>query len=257
MKKQLLAVAVAAMCCGTLIGCTSDDATTNNPTSKATTVYSAKKPMGQDSVQTYYTTDDNGDPATIGIAFSSKAMNGIPANPPDNTIMIDFPSGTPAPWTFAMINWNPQGHPPQVYLKPHFDMHFYMTPMQQVMTINANGIPSVDSAIIDKKYVPSTSITDSMIIPFMGVHWLDSTSAELAPGGTFTSTFIYGSLHQNVLFMEPMITREFLDSKPDKTFDVKQPSVWQQTGYYPAQYRVFYDAGTDMYFISLVNLAKH
>ena len=48
----------------------------------------------------------------------------------------------------------------------------------------------------------------------MGAHWLDITSPELNQENpkSFTQTFIYGSYDGKVIFMEPMITKAFMDS---------------------------------------------
>ena len=52
--------------------------------------------MGQDSVQTYVTTNEDGVATSVGIAFPAKAMDGIPANQIDGTFLLPFPTGAPA-----------------------------------------------------------------------------------------------------------------------------------------------------------------
>jgi hypothetical protein len=47
----------------------------------------------------------------------------------------------------------------------------------------------------------------------MGSHFVDITSPEFN-GGIFTQTFIFGSYESNVIFYEPMITLDYLLSKP-------------------------------------------
>ena len=35
------------------------------------------------------------------------------------------------PLKWALLNWNPHGHiPPGIYDRPHFDVHFYMEPIE-------------------------------------------------------------------------------------------------------------------------------
>jgi hypothetical protein len=50
-----------------------------------------------------------------------------------------------------------------------------------------------------------------MTVPRMGLHWLDSKSPELPPAHRpFTATFIVGSWNGQVIFDEPMVTRDFI-----------------------------------------------
>jgi hypothetical protein len=253
MKKYLFSLAAIGMLSLVMIGC--DDADTTLPATKAGTSFGPKLAMGQDSVQTFITTDKNGVATEIGIQFPSKAMNGIPANPAGGTFMIDFPSTIPAPWKFVMVNWNPQGHPPQPYLTPHFDIHFYMSSMTEVMAI-AGG---PDTTPIDTLLFPADYITDFTAVPMMGVHWVDRTAPELSFTDTsmrFDKTLIYGSYNGKATFVEPMIARKYLDDKGSNTFDIKQPRIYP-TGLFPTKYNINYNAATDTYTVSLSGLVSH
>jgi hypothetical protein len=254
MKKYLFSLAALSMLSLAVIGCSDDPATP----SKAGTTYGPKMAMGQDSVQTYITTNTAGDATEIGIQFPSKAMNGIPANPQGSTFMLDFPSTLPAPWKFVMVNWNPQGHPPQPYLTPHFDIHFYMSSMTEVMAIP--GPPAPDLTPINDSLLPADYVTDSVSIPAMGVHWVDRMAPELAFTDTnmrFGQTLIYGTYQGKVTFVEPMVAKKFFDDKTATTsFPIKQPRIYP-TGFFPTTYNINYDAATDTYTVSLSGLTSH
>jgi hypothetical protein len=81
---------------------------------------------------------------------------------------------------------------------------------------------------------------------------VDKTSPELN-GGPFTQTFIFGSYARKVNFYEPMITLDYLLSKPQVTFPVKQSAAVGQEGYYPTSYRIEYDAKAKEYRVALLD----
>ena len=40
------------------------------------------------------------------------------------------------PFKWALLNWNPKGHiPPGVFDKPHFDVHFYIEPIENIFAL--------------------------------------------------------------------------------------------------------------------------
>lgn len=110
MKTTLLRVAAGLLLAGAVASCSSTDTTTTP--SQAGTTYGAKAAMGQDTVRTYSVTNDAGVVTEFGITFGAKALDSIvynnpPGAPEGSTFMLAFPSNAPAPFTFAMIDWNP------------------------------------------------------------------------------------------------------------------------------------------------------
>ena len=87
----------------------------------------------------------------------------------------------------------------------------------------------------------------------MGVHWIDTTSAELH-GHPFDETFVYGFSRGSLVFVEPMITRAFLTGQPNVSAAVKQPQSFAKAGSYPARYSVHADAATNTIRVSLDSL---
>jgi hypothetical protein len=87
----------------------------------------------------------------------------------------------------------------------------------------------------------------------MGLHWTDPTSPEFSPAG-FSRTFIYGSWDGEVIFAEPMITRAFLLTQPNILLDLPVPTQFAKAGYYPAAYRVVFDARAREYRVALAKL---
>jgi len=104
------------------------------------------------------------------------------------------------------------------------------------------------------KYIPDLYMQTPGLVPQMGSHWVDVTSPEFQPGGTFTKTFIWGSYNGEFIFWEPMLTLDYLLSKPDDLIDLRQPDAYQRDGYYATQYCVTYSASPKQYTIALLNL---
>jgi hypothetical protein len=90
----------------------------------------------------------------------------------------------------------------------------------------------------------------------MGKHWVDPYSDEFEADGSFTQTFILGTYNKMIAFYEPMITLEYLLSKPDVTFDIPQPEAFQKPGYYPVKYVIKFDEAAKEYTISLGSFTK-
>jgi hypothetical protein len=111
----------------------------------------------------------------------------------------------------------------------------------------------VDNVRPASAYIPAFYIPEeipSLVIDKMGAHWLDSKAPELK-GETFTQTFVYGFLDGHMIFLEPMITKVFLETKPDVLYEINQPEKFEVSGYYPTRYAIHYDAASGMYNVSL------
>jgi hypothetical protein len=96
----------------------------------------------------------------------------------------------------------------------------------------------------------------------MGLHWLDTKSPELPPANRpFTATFIVGSWNGQVIFDEPMVTRDFILAQrtgPASADSIPLPSAkrYVPAGYYPASYAVRWDAAAGEYRIALRSLSQ-
>ena len=90
----------------------------------------------------------------------------------------------------------------------------------------------------------------------MGAHAIDPASDEFQ-GKPFTRTFIYGFYDGRVIFVEPMMTLDYLASRPDETMTVKQPQSYEQGFAYPARYGVHFDEMANRYEVTLEGLARH
>jgi hypothetical protein len=189
--------------------------------------------------------------------MSADALNGLPTQGDPNMggelpgYMLDLPKqASNSGFDHSEVDWNPQGHEPLfAYGVPHFDFHFYMiTPQEQ-----SQVIPGPDTIPVDPKYIPQNYVSGMMAVPDMGTHWVDTTSGEFH-GQPFTITFIYGFYHGEMTFLEPMISKAFLDTKPDITLPIKQPQAFQKQGYYPTKVHLYFDDHDKQYVIALEGL---
>ena len=247
--------------------------------------------VGNGHARAYVLIDTTGAPRELGVAFDEAALEGLPAGGSghhgDPTMMtheyiLALPADNKTPFTFVEMNWNPMGHEPEgVYQDmPHFDFHFYtiskaerdaIVPTNPDFEKKGGNLPA-------SEFVPPFNVAlgppgvepAKLVVPMMGLHWVDLRSAELQkllgkPDAykPFTATFIYGSWDGRFHFWEPMVTRAHILSKKsatdpsvrDQVIPISMPAKFQTSGYYPAAYRVAWDATAREYRIALTELA--
>lgn len=232
------------------------------------TIEGAAQPLGQGSARSWVTLDAQGTPQAVGITLSEAALQGLPTTAAGghaaSEITLKLPAEAAATGIDHIeIDWNPQGHEPDpIYGVAHFDFHFYLiTQAQQQAIVPSDPAYATKAArlpaatYVPTGYVPPPGDPVANTVPQMGIHWVDPSSPEFN-GKPFTSTFIYGSYDGRFTFVEPMVTKAFLDSKPDFVHDVAQPSRVAFSGYYPSRYRVSYDASAKVYRIVLDGLVR-
>ena len=67
----------------------------------------------------------------------------------------------------------------------------------------------------------------------------------------FTKTFLYGSYDGKMIHFEPMITKAYLESKPDFTQAIQVPPSYLKSAYYPTRYSIRHDPVRREYIVSL------
>lgn len=236
--------------------------------------YGTPVSLGEGQVRTYVVLDEeSGDrPLEVGVAIDARTIEG---RLPDEMIWIplELPFDAPEPYRFVLFDWNPQGHIPEgVYDVPHFDFHFYLTPHAEVEAIRredpdfarkANNLPTGD--FVPPHYIvpaPPDVEPAALAEPGMGLHWEDSRDPQIQrllgnPEAykPFTRTMIYGSWDGEITFIEPMITREYLLRRTDETIPIPQPARYPRPGWYPAAYRISYDAQARVYRVAIVDFS--
>ena len=124
------------------------------------------------------------------------------------------------------INWNPHGHDPNgIYDRAHFDFHFYRISLsERDELVDSPENETLGAAAPPKSLLPRDYVyAPKSFLPRMGAHWVDRHAPELN-GSPFTATFLYGFYRGELLFFEPMVTKDFLASKQPLEMKLKQPS---------------------------------
>ena len=242
--------------------------------------YGTPVALGDGQARTYVLTDrQSGRPVEVGVALSAEALDSLPRLSPEHApgthgpsreYLLELPADNPTPYRFVEVDWNPMGHGGP-YTAPHFDFHFYRVPLAV-----RNEIVLEDPAFAEKAarlpaaeempagYVSTHVLLQTtpagMTVPRMGLHWLDIKSPELPPANRpFTATFIVGSWNGQVIFDEPMVTRDFILAQrtgPASADSIPLPLAkrYVPAGYYPVSYAVRWDAAAREYRIALKGL---
>lgn len=219
--------------------------------------------VGVGRAYAFVTLDAGGKAAAVGIRMSEAALTGLPAEPPQGGDRWEYVLSLPkeaagSGYDHIVVDWNPKGHiPPGVYDRPHFDFHFYLISPAQRDKITAKG---EDLARAHKAPAPAFMpegyvLPEGTEVPRMGAHAIDPAGPEFNRQ-PFTKTFIYGFYDGSMVFLEPMVTQAFLESKPDVTEAIRLPKAYSLRAYYPTQYSVKYDEAKREYVISLENLVS-
>ncbi|MCC6731025.1 MAG: DUF5602 domain-containing protein [Chthonomonadales bacterium] len=214
--------------------------------------------MGNGVAYTWVTLNEKGKPSSVGVTFTETALEGLPAVPPKGMIGTEYMLSLPrqadkTPFSHAVVNWNPNGHVPAgIYDVPHFDVHFYAIAPAKRYQITAVG---KDLARC-RKPVPAGYMAAGYIYApgaeerEMGAHWVDAAAPELH-GQRFTKTFVYGSYDGKVIFYEPMLTKAWIETRPEFSEPIKLPTTYSRSDFYPTSYSVRYDEARREYTVAL------
>jgi hypothetical protein len=213
-----------------------------------TTSIGETRVMGNGIAYSWMKLNSDRQPLAVGVSFTETAFAGLPEPEPNMKEMPEYTLRMPAeaaatPIDHVGLNWNPKGHDPSgLYDVPHFDLHFYTITPKERGQITAQGD---DVAKCEKQpaggHLPAGYVfAPNSAMPGMGGHWIDPASREFLGQG-FTRTLIYGSYDGKVVFIEPMVTKAYLESQPYETEPIKQPVVFEKSAYYPTTYTIKYD----------------
>ena len=241
---------------------------------------------GDGNVAAYAELDAQGAPTAVGVVLSAGALTGHPSTPSDGNHCFDqnadgaldlatecnawhervlpLPSEAARradlPFKWVLLNWNPKGHlPPGVFDLPHFDVHFYIEPIETIFAIvrGSCGVELVrcDQFAVARKPVPEnylpTAFSDlGLVAPAMGNHLIDLAEHNFH-GTPFTRHWVYGTWDGRVAFWEEMLTLAYLQSKPDVCFPIPLPPAYAVAGRYPTRSCIRHLAATNEYTVSL------
>jgi hypothetical protein len=205
--------------------------------------------VGNGTMHTFLDLDDNGLPTALGVSLSETAFEGLTQEVdkygmgPEWRLKLPKKAEGLFPIDHFSLDWNPKGHEPKgIYDVPHFDFHFYLIDEKTRMGITPDSeeLKSCDLPLPVEQVPPGYVFAPGTAVPWMGSHWVDPKTPELN-GKPFKTTFIYGAYNKNIAFIEPMITKAYLESRPDATYDIPVPKSSWKAGLYPTKYTVRWD----------------
>lgn len=215
--------------------------------------------MGNGSARAWTLIGEDEKPQAVGVTFTETMLEGLKTQfaegeMPMQSINLKLPRQASAtPFDHIAIDWIPQGHEPaKIYTVPHFDFHFYTvtTGVRSGMKI-VDGDKSKFLKALTKDQIPAGYMyAPNGEVPYMGAHYVNTGSHEFK-GQPFDHTFVYGSYDGEMIFMEPMMTKAHIESKPNATYDIPQPKAFSTPGYYPTKYTIRHDAARKEYTIAL------
>jgi hypothetical protein len=242
-------------------------------------IHGSNTKFGLSLVESYADVNKDGDLEAIGISFDKNFIEQLPdaltdghrCHDLDGDDVIDsrteclhwhekvLPLPTnisrrdDVPFKWVLLNWNPHGHMPEgVWNTPHFDVHFYIEPIENVFALMPGPcgpeLMRCDQYELAIKPVPSNYIHEDFIdvgaaAPAMGNHLIDPTAPEFH-GEPFTRSWLYGAYDGRIIFWEEMVALDYLLSQPQECFPIKTPSAVEVSGFYPTSVCTRYNPET-------------
>jgi hypothetical protein len=207
--------------------------------------------LGRGTIRSWVRADTNGQPTSIGMTMTDAVLTNLPTA--DSSLVLQLPNiATNTPFKHIWVNWNYKGHPPITrYGVPHMDIHFYTITSVDRTKINLSDGGTKMYRAPATEFVPQDyELEANQGIAQMGAHWVDRSAPEVN-GQKFTRTFLVGSYDGVFIFWEPMITLEFLKTRPVETHTLKLPQSYAVKGLYPLEYSISYSPDFQEYVIAL------
>jgi hypothetical protein len=174
----------------------------------------------------------------------------MPAWPPVAEAKLKLPDAVQSKTGLTQLTvfWEAMGHPPMQFMTPHFDFHFYLTPIGEEMTYSCKDL-SKPAALPAGYTLPDQELPPDMAkmmgvatlvgicVPTMGMHSLPTS--EMERKDTFHGDMVVGYYGAKPIFIEPMLTKAMLMEK--KSFDLPIPTIPGLTSVYPRTFHAEWD----------------
>jgi hypothetical protein len=147
------------------------------------------------------------------------------------------------------INWEAQGHPPALFMTPHFDFHFYTVSPAEIAAVDCSNLEKPASlpngyALPDLD-IPGLGTLVGICVPAMGMHSMPE--AEVDDTDLFGASMLVGYYEQSLISVEPMISRAKLEEVQSFVMDVPAvPNAGAVTSW-PTGFEAVYDESAEAY----------
>ena len=209
---------------------------------------------------------DGDDVVELGATIPMHLIEAVPADaemvwPPQAMVAIALPpeARSALGMDHMEVNWEAHGHPPRLFMTPHFDFHFYSISQAEVGTIDCSD--ETKPAALPLRYslpdveVPGMGTLIGLCVPHMGMHAM--LEADVGATDDFDASMMLGYYGGRPVFFEPMVARKLLMKKAD--FDLPMPAVEGLPAgvHYPNRFRGEFDAAGDAYRLVFSDFRAH
>ena len=223
---------------------------------------------GSGKARSWISVNEEGFPMEIGIELTEEVFDDVSQLETENelTSSVILPLHQKAkeltPFEHIGLNYQVAGHGP-IFWSEHFDFHFYTIsneertaipeydPTNQDIVDGYNLFPDMTKMPSDYFKLPG----QLGVIPMMGKHWLP---LDWQTGyDPFTHIMILGTYSQKNVFIEPMITVDYLLSGEEFSGNYSQPQTFEEPGNnYPTKYNIYHDGKKNNIYITLSDFVK-
>jgi hypothetical protein len=172
--------------------------------------------------------------------------------PPVPTAVIPLPAeaATATGFNHLSVHWELHGHPPAVFMTPHFDFHFYTTSPAEAAAIDCADLRKPASTpagyVLPDIEIPGMGTLVGLCVPGMGMHGMPT--AELDQADPFGATMIVGYYGTAPLFVEPMISKaKLLEGKAFDMVVPAAPAAMPAGVRWPLKFQAHYDGTARAY----------
>ncbi|WP_431271430.1 DUF5602 domain-containing protein [Dankookia sp. P2] len=219
----------------------------------ARTVEGARLPLGRGTATAWVGLDARGAPVAVGVDLTEAALDDLPGHKTGIDLALP-PEAGQAGYDHVGLDWEAHGHAPAgVYDVPHFDVHFYRIGVAERDRIVRED-PAFEARLArpPAEGIPPPGLRRGAGTPRMGQHWGIADAVPDQPGRPFEKVMVIGSYDGRLIFLEPMMTRAFLLTRPDVTIPIRAPARAEGRLWWPDAYRVSFRDG--VYRIALTGL---
>lgn len=190
--------------------------------------------------------------ATVPVASVENApMEGEMVFPPPFVAVVALPEEVAAATGFNHlgVNWELFGHPPELWLTPHFDFHFYTVAPESVQAIDCTD-PRKPARLPNQYTLPDLEIPGigvllAACVPGMGMHAV--LESELTETDPFGSSMLVGYYEEDLIFLEPMIAKAKLMQEQSFPMDIPAVPNLGPNVKWPTSFEAVYDAESRSY----------
>ncbi len=147
------------------------------------------------------------------------------------------------------INWEAHGHPPALFMTPHFDFHFFTLSPAEIAAVDCSDLEKPASLpsgyTLPDMEIPDLGTLVGLCVPAMGMHAM--LEAELDDTDLFGASMIVGYYQQSLISVEPMISQAKLEARQSFVMDVPAvPDAGVVTAW-PTGFEAVYDESAEAY----------